>query len=790
MAGDADFESTLQLVMRQIYTSCDVDNTNRAPISQLIEFIKPHMLGDLSALDHLKYLLEFNNEDGYISSEVFYSVMTQWAKKVANSDHEDFNDISPNNLDTIDEKHLPYTQSTPRASFGQKLLSSECLLNISGASANLSVIQSKDTNTVGKTTFEDQINRLEYQLNKCTNELEMVKLQLAASEEHNENLQADLERCKTRLMSEQQVNEHLQKNKAYCEELKDEICQSKKEIESLRTKLQQCEKDRNYMSTYVKDLEQEIGKLENRCKQYVENEQRVKSELCDIRAELDNNEQKMIELNKANEGLKAELNMNKTKIIDLTSENNELLDYRTHNLEKTSARRFSSSTAYAPRFSDSFRGTVPIYSSVKSLSDISFDEKPSPVSPITPACLDSTPHRKSARVHTARRSFDVGGPKVATNQTAPLPLGRPTSCLLVRSASECSNLVQDIGSEEELSFGYQTNVSLLSPCMSLQAELSQVNFPIDEATREYIESLKSENRALKTKFEELTKETDHLYKEISKLEENIEQLEKAVKKSELDRDELEKRYKNTNGNSENALVAEIQNKLAKLQDEYAELQRKYASKELEVEEHNKKFNFEVAYKNAQKELNEKCQMLANLQKETNDYKSTICKLTTDNRSLETAMEELNKKLKKAEDVSYLNKNIEDVASQVQTHIDRKNEVMGELAKQTETLRDSIKVLEDKLRDKDNEVENLEKILKSQENIKNIMWRDNSDLRKQIEVLTVEKQKLTEEVHDLTICSETINNEVTSFHESTQMLCDKIANLTDENKKLEDRVMEI
>ncbi|CAH1973026.1 unnamed protein product [Acanthoscelides obtectus] len=703
MAGDADFESTLQLVMRQIYTSCDVDNTNRAPISQLIEFIKPHMLGDLSALDHLKYLLEFNNEDGYISSEVFYSVMTQWAKKVANSDHEDFNDISPNNLDTIDEKHLPYTQSTPRASFGQKLLSSECLLNISGASANLSVIQSKDTNTVGKTTFEDQINRLEYQLNKCTNELEMVKLQLAASEEHNENLQADLERCKTRLMSEQQVNEHLQKNKAYCEELKDEICQSKKEIESLRTKLQQCEKDRNYMSTYVKDLEQEIGKLENRCKQYVENEQRVKSELCDIRAELDNNEQKMIELNKANEGLKAELNMNKTKIIDLTSENNELLDYRTHNLEKTSARRFSSSTAYAPRFSDSFR---------------------------------------------------------------------------------------DIGSEEELSFGYQTNVSLLSPCMSLQAELSQVNFPIDEATREYIESLKSENRALKTKFEELTKETDHLYKEISKLEENIEQLEKAVKKSELDRDELEKRYKNTNGNSENALVAEIQNKLAKLQDEYAELQRKYASKELEVEEHNKKFNFEVAYKNAQKELNEKCQMLANLQKETNDYKSTICKLTTDNRSLETAMEELNKKLKKAEDVSYLNKNIEDVASQVQTHIDRKNEVMGELAKQTETLRDSIKVLEDKLRDKDNEVENLEKILKSQENIKNIMWRDNSDLRKQIEVLTVEKQKLTEEVHDLTICSETINNEVTSFHESTQMLCDKIANLTDENKKLEDRVMEI
>ncbi|VEN44657.1 unnamed protein product, partial [Callosobruchus maculatus] len=202
MAGDADFESTMELVMRKIYTSCEVENTNCAPISHLIEFIKPYMLQDLSALDHLKSLLESNNENGYISSDKFYSLMKQWAKKVANSEGDEFAELSSSNLlDAIDEKQLPYSQSTPRASFGQKLLSSECLLNISGASVNASLTQSKETSTVGlgQAAFEEEINRLQYQLTKCSNDLEMVKMQLLASEEHNESLQADLERCKNRL---------------------------------------------------------------------------------------------------------------------------------------------------------------------------------------------------------------------------------------------------------------------------------------------------------------------------------------------------------------------------------------------------------------------------------------------------------------------------------------------------------------------------------------------------------------------------------------------------------------
>nr|CAI5832016.1 unnamed protein product [Callosobruchus analis] len=369
------------------------------------------------------------------------------------------------------------------------------------------------------------------------------------------------------------------------------------------------------------------------------------------------------------------------------------MDYRSHNLEKT-ARRFSSSTGYAPRFSDSFR---------------------------------------------------------------------------------------DIGSEEELSFGYQTNVSLMSPCQSLQAELSQVHIYEDESennetgtTKDFVESLKSENRTLRAKVEELTAETDHLYAEISKLEEHVERLEKALKKSE------ENHGNTTCGDVENTLVGEVQKKLEQLQQEYAQLQERYASKELEVEEHKKKFNFEMAYKNAQKELNEKFQLLSELQKEAGNYKSTICKLTNDNRALETALEELKERLKEKEEVWNLHKDIEGMASQVQTHIDKKNDIMDELVNMKDTLRERIGVLEDKLRKKHDEVEHLEDILKSQEQIKNVMWRDNKDLLKQVEVLTIEKQKLADEVQELSAYKDTINNvlegkqEFTNLEDKSCKLCDEVS----------------
>lgn len=49
--------------------------------------------------------------------------------------------------------------------------------------------------------LEEEIKRLEHHLNKVSNEMVIVKLQLTTTEEQNEMLQADLDRCKTRLHS-------------------------------------------------------------------------------------------------------------------------------------------------------------------------------------------------------------------------------------------------------------------------------------------------------------------------------------------------------------------------------------------------------------------------------------------------------------------------------------------------------------------------------------------------------------------------------------------------------------
>lgn len=37
----------MEIVMKNIYTSCDPDNANLVPVSKLIEFITPYMLQDL-----------------------------------------------------------------------------------------------------------------------------------------------------------------------------------------------------------------------------------------------------------------------------------------------------------------------------------------------------------------------------------------------------------------------------------------------------------------------------------------------------------------------------------------------------------------------------------------------------------------------------------------------------------------------------------------------------------------------------------------------------------------------
>lgn len=57
-------------------------------------------------------------------------------------------------LDEIDDKELPFVQSTPRASFGQKLLSCEELLNLSNVTIDLAAVCRTNEESTGECLLE------------------------------------------------------------------------------------------------------------------------------------------------------------------------------------------------------------------------------------------------------------------------------------------------------------------------------------------------------------------------------------------------------------------------------------------------------------------------------------------------------------------------------------------------------------------------------------------------------------------------------------------------------------
>uniref|UniRef100_A0A6P7GE86 Uncharacterized protein LOC114337071 n=1 Tax=Diabrotica virgifera virgifera TaxID=50390 RepID=A0A6P7GE86_DIAVI len=80
---------TMEVVLKNIYTSCDPNNLNSVPTSELIEFIRPYMLEDLSALDNLKRMLDPENTNIPVPGEKFYNVMNEWTQKIASHTDKD-----------------------------------------------------------------------------------------------------------------------------------------------------------------------------------------------------------------------------------------------------------------------------------------------------------------------------------------------------------------------------------------------------------------------------------------------------------------------------------------------------------------------------------------------------------------------------------------------------------------------------------------------------------------------------------------------------------------------------
>ncbi|XP_074031666.1 uncharacterized protein isoform X2 [Leptinotarsa decemlineata] len=810
-----DLDSTMEIVMKNIYSSCDLQNTNLVPTSKLIEFIMPYMLEDLSALESLKSSLDPKNEDMSVTSEKFYEVMNEWAQKITGSNEEDEDFIrTPSQLD-IDEKRLPYTQSTPRASFGQRLLRCEGLLNLSNESIyNISAsVDTKDNSTVGveKTILEEQVKRLEHQLNKVTGELDMVKIQLTVTEEQNDQLHSDLERCRTRLSSEQQVNDHLQKNKSCIDELKEEIRFGKKRIEELNKKLSQYEKDNFHMNNYIQQLEKENTELEEKLEHFTRREQEWKKEMFDMKTELDIKEHEIISITKLNEELKLKLSEKKSQVDQLTNEN-ELLDYKKQGLEKVlSSRRFSCSSQYKTCLEEignlSNRGTVPIYSPPFNESDLNFSYnspflKLSPLSPML-----GSPIYPINKNRLLRKALKCSSPMPKAKDKSVCSLGTKKSVSLNNLnlstqslpniySSERSNVVQDQSYEEEFSFESQLLDIRNGPQTSLQAELFQVDCHFDNKLKNGTHHLDDDDELyyfnLQNETEQLKQENDRLQTELTISNDKTTELqiklgdimfekrniEESLKNSKIHASKLEEEInllkRNLNITKENELeqsnkdkrIAELEKELNELKNKYETLKSAQALLEEELLKHENKFNFETAFKAQQKELCEKNKDLVELQQTSKEYKEMICKLTKSNQELEKTLKQIKAELKDKEDtaekVQALNENIEETASQVQAHIDNKKTVITELQQLNLAFETNIKKLQTELSNKITEVMRLKDILKKNESIKNKIWHDNKVMQQDIHDLKQENQNLHRQLEESDKLKEDLKDEYNSI----------------------------
>lgn len=343
---------TISKAMKDIYLSCDMDGINKVLVSNLVEFIKPFMPDHESELLELQAALDPENVNPLISSSFFYNVMTEWAKKVneeaSNSKETDFLNMTPNiEMGKFDDNQfVPYVQSTPRSSFGNRFLRGYVELN---KSLQTSFLNNTQGGALDKTFYEDQINELVHQNRKGANELSRVKLQLGNAEEQNEILQAELKKINKLLTHEHEVNENLQKERTDCEDLRDASLNAKQQLDKLVRQLSSMEKENANLKQQIKDIEKEKVQCEEKNVRIIAKMEETRRSFIELQTEQNYKDKEMAQLEQINMDIMKEVDEHK-KIIDDYKDTIECLQVEKNKLErmlhekmKNSSRRHSAS---------------------------------------------------------------------------------------------------------------------------------------------------------------------------------------------------------------------------------------------------------------------------------------------------------------------------------------------------------------------------------------------------------------------------------------------------------------
>ncbi|KAJ8929348.1 hypothetical protein NQ314_017976 [Rhamnusium bicolor] len=336
-------------------------------------------------------------------------------------------------------------------------------------------------------------------------------------------------------------------------------------------------------------------------------------------------------------------------------------------------------------------------------------------------------------------------------------------------------------------------------CSLLSFENNEKLFEFDEQNKHFndiveryldeINELKVKNEDIQTKLDIVNGDNEVLCLEVTTMKEKIVILEqdlsnilteKKMKEENLEQIQLEKNkvenelkefkkinseLKDENNNLlennksinntlklKDTILTELEEKLLSLKREFTNLHMENISKEKELFEFRNKFNFETAYKNIQIELNEKNKDLLEIAKSNEELKELLGKITNSNQELQKSLKQAKLDLKENQDKSkemlMLNENIEQTASQVQVHIDRKNVMINELVELNRKFESNIGKLQEQLQDKIKEVTELRDCLKSDMEIKNMMWRDNKELKLKLDNEHKTNEKLSEELQEI------------------------------------------
>lgn len=333
--------------------------------------------------------------------------------------------------------------------------------------------------------------------------------------------------------------------------------------------------------------------------------------------------------------------------------------------------------------------------------------------------------------------------------------------------------------------------------------------------KDEINQLKIQNDFIRSKFEASNEENDQLRQEIVKMEEKTHNLqqdlrnilnEKSKKEADLDRikeenkkleneiktltqriselidqnNNLSEKEKSTNCTLElkSKVMTELERNLLELKRELTSLQTANIAKEREL---SSKFDFELAYKKIQVELNERNKEIEMVTESKEELERCSEELINSKRELESLLEQARSDLRKNEDESKkimsLNENITLTASQVQVHLNRKNDMINELVELNKRFESNIEKLEEDLRNKISEITELQDSIASDMEVKNIMWRDNKELKLQLNVEIEKNSKFIDEIRAIQEKHEVEYGELLSNYnkevEKNGELCDQI-----------------